>query len=296
MIRFAQSSLRQRLAYTLAFILFFVLFGYSLTKSVSFRADSETGQPLHIIGPILPPNFDGNGSGREIDIMQAALRAGAEFDNRPIRFHALPFGRHWAQYKRDQRYDAVLTVPEGVELGGYRSDVYIAYGNGILYLLEQFPDGLGPNPMTALTGKRVATFAGAADILPELNEQSDRFSLYTEREYQYSHSGMLMTGFVDAVIADPMVTAHYLGVVASRIDKKDSTEIGFVPYYCPTDYRITFRDETLRRQFDNGLKIIKDNGTLTAINRRYDEYDDRFVTVESTPDRPQWVPDRDCSA
>lgn len=287
MITFAPSGIGQRLFYTLATLILFVFFGFSITKSVSFRSHPTGADILHIIGPILPPNFDGNGNGREIDILNAALGAARGIETHPPRFHALPFGRHWAQFQRDDRYDAVMTVPLNIELGGYGSSTYISYENGVIYSKARFPQGLGNEPLVALHGKRITTFISASKILPQLGEHVENFALYAEREYQYSHSGMLLSGFVDAVIADRLVTNFYLQLVATRMGKIDVQPFGFIPIFCPTPYKIVFRDENLRRRFDEGLEIIRTNGVLNRINEKYETLDrasnSHFVIPASLP-------------
>jgi len=237
-------------------------------RSISLEG-GEGSRQLHIVGGLVPLHLDGTGGGREAEIVAAAFEA-ADMDLELV-FHTVPFGRHWAQFERDSRFGAVLMVPGDLDLGGYRSPEYTLYQNGIIFRSDSFPDGLGADPLSGLTDKRVVSFPGARDIIPGLDKDHSRFGLYAERPYQFSHAAMLESGFVDAVIADELVTAHYLKRVAGHGALSDASDYVFAPAFCPTAYRIVFRDEALRRAFARGLATIRANGEHKRITGRYQE-------------------------
>lgn len=222
---------------------------------------------IRIATALLPPQMDEHGRGREADIIEASLSAAGV--RATIEYHVLPFTRHWQVFKSDSRFQAVTTVPQEIDLDGLRSDVYIHYQNGIIYKFSSFPDGLGDAPLETLTAKRVVAFAGAASILPGVRDVSDRSSMYLERQDQRSHSILFANNQVDAVISDQLIFAHYFQQVRAADRSVQWWPAVFDPVFCPTPYRMIFRDEKIRNAFNAGLALIKSNGILAAIEARY---------------------------
>lgn len=243
---------------------------------------------IRIATALLPPHMNERGEGREADIIRAALkRAGI---NERVDFFILPFTRHWAAYQRDNRFDAVTTVPDRLQssavsgagslepaaagalrFDGFLTKVYVQYENGVVYRTAAFGDGLGPKPLTSLAGKRVVAFAGASAILPELREAVSGFAFYAERDDQYEHSVMLSRERVDAVIADRLIVDHYNREVNGAAYATISDTLAFDTIYCPTNYRLVFRQDALRQAFDRGLELLRESGELEEINKRYRE-------------------------
>ncbi|MBI1384211.1 MAG: transporter substrate-binding domain-containing protein [Rhizobiales bacterium] len=244
------------------------LFFFALLSGLP-RAEDDVA--LRIAAPLLPPQMDLDGRGREADIVQAAFEAAGL--NRRIEFHIMPFTRHWKSYASDQRLDAVITVPKEVTLKGVRSEPYIYYQNGVFYDRSSIPGGLGNNPIGALELSRIVTFAGSTAVLKELGPLSERAPMYIERADQLSHSVVLASGFVDVVIADELIFDFYTrqvgASVAGTVDAPPSRELVFDPIFCPTPYQVVFRSFELRELFNSGLSVIQKNGTLEKINSDY---------------------------
>lgn len=232
--------------------------------------------PIRISTALLPPQMKQDGSGREAEIIGAALKAGNI--DRPIEFHIHPFTRHWQSFKSDSRYHAVSTVPDDLDLDGPRSAVYIRYQNGVIYRVATFPDGLGASPTDALRKRRIVAFAGAATILPEVRILSSDSTMYLERQDQFSHSVMLANNIVDAVIAEELIFSFYMKSLTATADSRSVGRIAFDPIFCPTRYRMVFRDDKLRDAFNIGFQRIRDNGLLKTLEDRYSE-DTELVKV-----------------
>jgi hypothetical protein len=189
-------------------------YAFSIVPLLIFALAMLSGLPrlgrdssIRIATALLPPQMDTKGEGQEAEIIVAALIAGGE--TKSVEFHVMPFTRHWQAFNIDSRFDAVTTVPDELKLEGLRSDSYIDYQNGVIYDVAAFPNGLGVDPLKALTGKRIVAFAGAATILPAMRDVSERSSEYLERKDQLSHSVMFVKGAVDAVVADELIFAFY---------------------------------------------------------------------------------------
>lgn len=220
------------------------------------------GRTIRIVAGQLPPHMDHSAEGREAEIIRAALRQA--YPDRRIEFHVLPFTRHWAAFKSDDRYDAVATTPRQLALTGFQAREYVRYENGVIYRRADFPRGLGSHPIDLLSGRRVVAFAGAAGILPELERATPRFQSYAEYDDQRVHSIMLDERSVDVVIADRLIVDHYNREVGAS-----SKELVFDPVFCPTPYHLVFRTDEMRNAFDRGLEAISVSGELERINDKY---------------------------
>lgn len=231
------------------------------------RADGEPSasspqatETLYIVAPLLPPNMRDDRTGREAEIIRAALEKGEARALR-IRFVVQPFARHWFSYQNDPRFGAVTTVPDTLQLSGYRSKHYVMYRNGIGAMAES-----GLRDLAQLEGKRVVTFPGASQFIGDLAKlPRDYFGLLVERPDQAEHSEMLLSGQVDAVIADAMIFQHYnreqLGPGASLPTFTDA--------FKPTCYAMVFRNADFRDAFDRGLTEMIRGNLLRPIDERY---------------------------
>jgi polar amino acid transport system substrate-binding protein len=245
-------------------------------NSASGGAEPAHGpKTIYVAVGLVPPNEEKNRSGREAEIIATALEMGdSKFltDGKPItheriRFIVEPFAQHWYSYETETRIDAVATVPDSVELKGYKSEYYITYRNVIGMLPSRAALG---NDLTSLRGARVVSFPGALRIIPQLKAlPQDYFGLFIERENQLDHSEMLMRGQVDAIIADAMIMAYLdRKVIADRTVKKKTLPV-FTDIFAPTCYRMVFRDARYKQVFDSGLKKMIENGMLKEIDDRY---------------------------
>jgi len=222
---------------------------------------------IHVVTALLPPQMGADGQGREAEIIRRALRAGGI--GRQIEFHVVPFTRQWELFRSDSRFDMVTTVPVEIQLDGLQSSPYINYQNGIIYKDADFPGGLGDSPFARLNGRRVVTFAGASSILDDVRQLVSNASMYIERANQASHSMMFVNGLVDVVIADELIFANYTNDLLGAGYGAFMANVRFDPVFCPTPYHAVFRDESLRNAFEEGLKVIKANGTVAAIDQTF---------------------------
>ncbi len=261
----APFSLRQTWIDATLAIAAFAIFALAILGGLPrLRNDSS----IRIATALLPPQVNENGEGREAEIIIAALRGGGI--TKPIQFHVMPFTRHWQLFKTDTRYHAVTTVPTELELDGLRSDTYIEYQNGAIYRLDMFPDGLGMDPLQLIQTKRVVAFAGATTILPSMKKVSEVAPVYLERQDQASHSIMFSNKIVDIVIADELIFDYYNRKLPRNNSTLNDELIEFDPIFCPTPYQVIFRDVYLRDAFNRGLQLLRSNGTLRSINRKYE--------------------------
>ena len=251
--RRAARLLRQmRLEHYALVAIILLLTGLALfTASPRSRAD----RAFHVVVGLVPPYIDERGEGTEAATIRRLLAEQLEEDN--VAFHILPFSRHWGAFLDDDRYDAVATVPAGLDLRGARSEPYVVYQNGVGFRCSLFPDGLRTFDPTDLYGLKVVAFGGAASILPGLAEARPQMSAYAEIRDQKAHSELLLSGRVDIVIADGSILAHYNRIVAEENGAPEGwlqpDELCFCPVFPPTEYALVFRDDDARTKFNRGL-------------------------------------------
>jgi hypothetical protein len=244
----------------------------SLTAIVALALGTyaKPSSAIEIAAGVIPPDMREDGGGREADIISRALRLGDEegrIGSKQIRFHAEPFGKHWYSYQTNDFYDAVATVPDNLELSGYRSAFYITYRNGVGFVAEE-----PPRPITSLQqldGKRVIAFAGAAKVIPGLEQRVPHFKVYIEREDQRTHSWMLLNDQVDGVIADAMIFSYFNRLIFDEGKVRRAAIQFYAQPFRPTCYTMMFRNAEYRDLFNKGLKEMIDNGELYGIDQTY---------------------------
>jgi hypothetical protein len=175
----------------------------SLLVAVKTRPERDEQPTFRVVVGLVPPHMNENGSGREAEYLTHLL-------GKSPTFYVPPFTRHWNSFQDDARYDAVATVPAEMVLGRNESTVflskaYIQYQNGIGYDPDAFGGDVDPSNLAQLAGRRVAAFAGAADIVVGLRANIAKFAQYIEVKDQRVQSTLLQERKVDAVIEDELI-------------------------------------------------------------------------------------------
>ncbi len=233
---------------------------------VAGAAHSDT---IHIIGAELPPLMMGDGEGREAEIITATLaHCGHE-----VTWEVQPFTRHWASFEKGKG-DAVTTIPEGMPFSGTATGVYLLTQNGVATLASH----AGVAALDDLAGQSVVAFQGAADMIAPLAEARDSFGSYREITDQKTHSQLLFSGRIDAVIGDGMIFAEYnrrLAEDASRLDFDPTQPVVFKATFQPSSFVMAFRDAERAAEFDRCFAEVEADGTIAAINTAWaDRYRD----------------------
>ncbi|MGJ3232223.1 MAG: hypothetical protein ACFE0P_10535 [Oceanicaulis sp.] len=211
------------------------------------RSRRET-PTVRVLAGEIPPLVRGDGTGAEVDRLRALLSLEP---GEALEVTVFPFSRHWRNFAAVERYDLIMTVPDGFDLGGWNSGAYVRYRNGLVYRRAAFPDGLGPDPLGRLQGRRVVGFAGAARLIGAVEASRPGFALYLERYSQHRQSAMLASGLADAVIAERSIIEFYL-----RETGADLSEFVFEPVFCPTRYVLAVRDGDLRDRLSGGVEAV----------------------------------------
>lgn len=220
---------------------------------------------LTILASDLPPHFMADGTGREAEVISTVMgRCGHN-----VTFEIQPFTRHWKTYDSGQG-DGVTTVPPGMQLAGYQTDVHVQYQNGVSTLTA---NGENITDLSALAGQSVIAFKGAEDILPGLKEAVPSFKSYKEVADQITQSRMIFGQRVDAVIGDGMIFAEYNEQLRGEDDLPFDANQGvtFQATFEPSSYAMNFRNEAHAADFNRCLAEATADGTIDAINEKWAE-------------------------
>ena len=230
---------------------------------VAASAAAAPAAEIKIIAPDLPPMIDQSGKGREAEVIARTLAACGHTAS----FKIEPYGRHFEQYRKDEKADAVTTVSMGLELPGYPSVTYIHYQNGASVLKDS---GLQVAALDDLKGKRAVTFPAGKDILPGLKAFAPSLAELQEKSDQLSHSKMLFAKRVDVVLGDGLIFAEYnrqLRSKAAALSFDPSQGVVFTAIFPPTPYVMMFRNEAIRNDFDRCYADLSKRGEIDMINK-----------------------------
>ncbi len=226
-----------------------------------FSFTSFATGPLKGLGVVLPGSFRDDGRGKEQLVLNYLIKECMKKDYKTV---SVPFGRHLISFGAEDEHDFVTTVPLGANLPYFRSKIYIQYNNGVITKSD-----LKIQRVQDLIGKRVISFKGAKDVIPEITELHKEFASYAEIPKQELHTKMLLANRVDAVIADSIVFhAHTEQLVRDQEVKMKPLSFHHVLKH--TDYTVVFKNKVLRDEFD--VCVDKMKATRRAERIKYEFY------------------------
>ena len=201
-------------------------------------------------------------TGLDIDIPRAALKA-VGYDMR-LKFY--PLARAMRELQLDQIH---LTAPffSNPPNGIYVSDSHIQYRPIVISM-----KGIEPiNSFEALGKYRLATFQGATGYFGEpLKKASQSSPSYIEHHDMGKLVSLLVQGRTETVLLDYWIFNYYLSQSGYPEMKKELVFHDFIPRVPAT---VAFHDKGLRNRFNQGLKIIRKNGTYDQIVKRYSRFE-----------------------
>lgn len=231
-------------------------------------ARAADARDVHMIAPDIPPHFDRAGKGRIADIINAVM----EKCGHAVRFSIVPFGRHWKDYADDARFDGLATAEADQSFPGFTTKAFIHLQDGATVVV-----GRGLQSITnpgQLAGKRIVAFPQADRILgiEALVPTFKSFNMLAER---FDQLRPLFANRADAILADGLITAHFITVLRQRAaageepDIDPSLQVTFRKLFAAGPQRLYFRDQSLANDFDRCAKELRGQGSLRAISIRY---------------------------
>jgi polar amino acid transport system substrate-binding protein len=220
-----------------------------------FRIGFGTNKPPYV--------FETERTGLEYDIVQAALRS-AGYEMQP---YFAPMERLHMMLGRGE-IDCIATTNELSGVAAYYSDVYIYYHNAVAALASR---NLQIHTLTDLRQYSVSAFQRARFLLgPEYAAVVNNHPNYREEAQQVTRNRLLYSGRIDVIVGDPKVVRYFNRDV---LDVVDITQpLTWYPLFPPTGYKVGFRFQIQRDEFNLGLAAIRRSGEYEAIERKYADY------------------------
>lgn len=232
---------------------------------LSFAIVSSHADDHHVImatsdGP--PYMIQATESGLDIDIPRAALNAVGI----PLKLTFYPLARalHELKAKRIQLTAPFFTSPpEGI----YVSKPHIEYRPSVISL-----DTISKlDNLRALKDYSIATFQGATGYFgKDFNYASQNSPDYIEYHDMGKLVDLLMQQRYQVIVLDYWIFQHFLAKSHYAQQKERVVFHDLIPR---VPAAVAFNDPELRDQFNQGLKLIKKNGTYLKILEQYQRND-----------------------
>lgn len=213
-----------------------------------------------------PYDMDGGKAGIEIDIVRAALKpSGYTFIAQQM-----PYGK-LADAVRKHGVDAAATVTTE-DNGTFYSDNYITFQN---VAFTKKAAGLTIDTIADLKGKSIVAWQNAyEDLGPEFKAlfapqvREPYHSKYREIGDQKQQVEMFWKGEAEVIVIDESVMQWFTKELAGKVDTSAAI-VSHKIFPAKTPFRISFKSEQVRDDFNAGLKAIRASGEYQKI---YDKY------------------------
>lgn len=245
-----------------------VIFIFSTLLFISEGSRADEKGLLKIVAPYLPENVERDGkSGRDLSIFKKIV----ECTGHSIQVDVQPYLRHVKSYLADEKYDGIMTLPSGQSSIQNQTNAYIAYNNGVIVRVEDFPKGV--KNVTSLRGKHVISFLGGEYLLKGLKNKTKSFASYTETATQYRHNEMLMKKRVDAVFSDGLIFMAHQKRLLKKVPRWNKIKVKFYHIFSVNDFFASFKNPKITQAFNGCLEKLNKSGKLNKIERSYaDKY------------------------
>lgn len=213
------------------------------------------------VGLALPPYFIAeNSSGMEFEIVKEALA----FKGHTLKATFVPFARVIVELE-NKTVDAAATVNSSSGLKNvFYSDSHITYQNVAISLKKK---NYNIASIGDLGKYSIVSFQNATSYLGDVfAKMAKGNSKYTEIANQESQTKMLFAERADLLVGDVNIFKFYKEKVTD-VDNKQEVTIHQI--FTPVNYSCAFTDETIKKDFDEGLKKLKSSGRYNEILKKY---------------------------
>jgi len=237
----------------------------ALALAIAFPAPAMAADVTMAFGEKIPPFcFPATDSGIEIEIIREAL-AFRGHSLKPVYF---PFARIPYAFKSGGVDAAMSDLGEDMGMvKAYYGDPAVFYDNVFITLKERHLAIHEPRDLHGLT---VVAFPGALKRYPAWLAGVKKEGGYFEQNNQSLQVLTLAAGRYDVVLSDRYIFRYFSNLLRNNqsVRLKPVQVHSFVKFN-PMDYRPVFRDETIRNDFNAGLKQLKKTGRVEAIYKKY---------------------------
>ncbi|GLQ32298.1 substrate-binding periplasmic protein [Litoribrevibacter albus] len=213
------------------------------------------------VGLALPPYvISETNSGMELDVVREALKLVGHTAEAVY----LPFGRVPPAVTNGD-VDAALTVNESSGLDGVKySDSHITYQNVAVSLAV---NNFSINQISDLSGHSIIAFQDATKYLGDAYaSMAGANKRYSEKAKQSKQITMLFAERVDCVVMDINIFKFFK---AAETQVKTDRKVVVHEIFEPSNYKVGFRKQTHRDDFNKGLAQLKASGRYVEILRKY---------------------------
>jgi polar amino acid transport system substrate-binding protein len=245
-------------------------------------ASAVSAVEVNFVAPLIPPHFQEDGGGRIGDVIKAVLLECGH----SARFTMVPFGRHWKEYEDGPSFTALATAEADQTFAGFSTAPFMRLQDGATVLAGGRYGGITAVP--ELHGASVVAFPNARTILGIEGEVA-RFASYVERSNRFDQLRPLFAGRTDAILADGLITAHFVGVMrqhaaeGKEVDIDPAKPLVFRRIFAAGPQRLYFREAPLARDFDRCFRVLLDRGDVARIAKPHvDRY--RAIVGDQYPD------------
>ena len=206
-----------------------------------------------------PYILEDTNSGLELDIIRAAF----DVEGLEVDFKYYSRKRQQLFFARE-KVDAAMTVNELSGLDGAWSDEYIQYQNVAISLAAK---KLNLTSLADLGNYSVASFENAGTTLGPDFMRAVENTIYREVSPQVGLNKMLYLNRIDIVVADRYVFRQLNRQIIENIDWQQAlAEHAIIPV---SGYKLVFHNSVARDRFNQGLAVIRRNGTYQALVDKY---------------------------
>lgn len=244
------------------------LFGCFCVAVTLVMATTANAKDIHMVAPIIPPHFDDQGHGRIGDVIKATL-ASCGYN---VRFTLVPFGRHWKEYRDSDNFDGLATAEADQTFPGYSTLPFMRLQDGATVMGAKGLQEI--RTVAELRGKHVVAFPDARKILG-IEHDVPMFASYSERSNRFDQLRPLFADRVDAILADGLITAHFIGVLKDNALAGKEPEVNparqplFRKIFNEGPQRLYFRDEAVSKSFDRCFLELQRTGVVERLTKPY---------------------------
>jgi len=162
--------------------------------------------------------------------------------------------------------DGAFNFPPGKMSQMFYSDPIVAYQNVVVTLQSRY---FKIKNVKDLAGKEIVAFQNAAKFLGKEYAEMVRLNPTKHHEVSNQKSQLLMLykGRTDAIVLEKRIFLYFLGQLQETLISRDPYV--FHPIFPPSPRFAIFIDEKIRDTFNEGLKLLRDNGSYDQIFSRY---------------------------
>lgn len=242
------------------FVMLFISSACSIAEEMIASSTEKPGLTILMREYNQPYVFE-NKSGILLDIFSQSL---PEYNIIPV---FLPFERG-AVLLESGEIDAISVVPVHADFNGkFISDPYIEFHNKLVVYDETGSKTYNFDDLSRLD---LIAFINARSFLGEkFAEKVGNNSNYRELKDQETQVRTLLLGRTDAIVIEKNIFRHFYKKLIETSEIPENKHIRMINLFSPTPYCAVFRNDAIRKAFNDGLKKLKESGKFNEIVDKY---------------------------